>query len=198
MASREWSVVGWWRLSCELRAQKRICAFPILSFILSTSMELDADLKDTLLRTSDWLADTKDPWWILGSAAIALLGVDPNGVRDIDVLVSERDAEALMIHHSLENRFDGGTTCFRSNTFILPNLGALRVEVMAGYEIRVKDEWLNVWPQTRFSVVVSGSVLWIPEAREQIEILRMLNRPKDLGRIELIEAAITAQRLTSP
>ncbi|MEO1552846.1 MAG: hypothetical protein AAFR82_02850 [Pseudomonadota bacterium] len=153
-------------------------------------MALEAALKTTLLRTADWLAGTRDPWWVLGSAAIALLGIDPHGIGDIDVLVSERDAKALIERHSLTNQSDGGTDKFRSNVFILPALGKYRVEIMAGYEIRLANEWTPVWPQTRRSVDLSGTSLWVPDAAEQIEILRMLNRPKDLDRIERIARAI--------
>ena len=153
-------------------------------------MDLNAELKDSLSRTADWLADTRDPWWILGSAAIALIGVNPNGVRDIDVLVSEQDAQDLMTRNCLENQSDGGTARYHSNTFLLPELGPYRVEVMAGYKIRSNDEWANVWPRTRVAVEVAGSILWVPEASEQIDILRRLNRPKDRSRIELIKTAI--------
>ena len=153
-------------------------------------MALDAELKTTLLRTADWLADTNDPWWVLGSAAIALLGIDPKGIADIDVLVSERDALALMKRHSLKNHSDGGTDQFRSNIFVLPKLGTYRVEVMAKYEIRQANQWKRVWPKTRIPVDISGTFLWVPDAAEQIKILRMLNRPKDFERIEQIERAI--------
>ena len=153
-------------------------------------MALDAELNTTLLRTAEWLAGNNDPWWVLGSAAIALMDIDPRGIGDIDVLVSERDALALIKRHSLKNYSDGGTDRFRSNFFILPVLGRYRVEVMAGYKIRQADKWAPVWPKTRIPVNISGTSLWVPEATEQIEILRMLNRPKDLARAEQIERAI--------
>lgn len=153
-------------------------------------MALDAELKTTLLNTAHWLADTNDPWWVLGSAAIALLGIDPRSIGDIDVLVSERDALALMKRRSLKNHSDGGTDKFRSNIFVLPILGKRRVEVMAGYKICLANEWKPIWPKTRNPVDISGTSLWVPDAAEQIELLRMLNRPKDLERVELIERAI--------
>ena len=36
-----------------------------------------------------------DEWWIIGSAAAALAGADIAEVRDVDLLLSERDATAL-------------------------------------------------------------------------------------------------------
>lgn len=61
---------------------------------------------------------------------------------------------------------------------------------MSGYKTRQADKWAPVWPKTRIPVNISGTSLWVPEATEQIDILRMLNRLKGLARAEQIERAI--------
>ncbi len=137
----------------------------------------------TLQQVADLLADTQDPWWVLGSAAMALIGGDPGEVGDIDVLVSGRDAEALMQAFALTNQADGGTPQFRSDYYLVPQLGALRVEIMAGYQICCGDAWQPVTPASRQAVTVGPATLLVPDRQEQIELLQRLGRPKDLARL---------------
>jgi hypothetical protein len=48
-------------------------------------------LGETLARVADALAGARHPWWIIGSAAVALHGADVT-VGDVDVLLGEEDA----------------------------------------------------------------------------------------------------------
>ncbi len=136
-----------------------------------------------LQATADFLSDTDDPWWVLGSAAMALIGVDPGEVRDIDVLVSPRDAQALMRVHGLTNQADGGTHRFRSHYFLQPNLGDIPVEVMSGYQIFESGSWLPVAPASRLAVTVGEATAFVPDRADQIDLLKRLGRPKDLNRL---------------
>jgi hypothetical protein len=49
------------------------------------------ELGETLARVADALAEARQPWWIIGSAAVALHGADVT-VGDVDVLLGEADA----------------------------------------------------------------------------------------------------------
>lgn len=144
---------------------------------------LSAGEQNTLQRVSELLSHAADPWWVLGSAAMALIGVDPGQIGDIDVLVSLRDAERLGDAHQLQNQADGGTEQFRSSVFLQPDLGERRVEIMSGYEIRRGDKWEPVQPASRLRVMLDDAALFVPERWEQIEILNRLARPKDRERI---------------
>lgn len=137
-----------------------------------------------LRRITEFLSETADPWWVLGSAAMALIGVDPGEIRDIDVLVSASDAEALMTAYSLPNEADGGTEGFRSTYFLKPDLGDVPVEVMGGYQIRTAGLWTPVEPLSRQRITIDNAVVYIPNRKEQIEILKQLGRPKDLARLK--------------
>lgn len=142
-------------------------------------------------KTAEFLSDMADPWWVLGSGAIALLGLDPKGVRDIDVLISKRDALVLMQKHNLPNRADGGNERFRSDIFLLPELGDFRVELMSNYCIRHNDDWVVVQPSSRIKVQIADATLYVPALCEQIELLSLLGRPKDHHRIQLLKNART-------
>ena len=137
-----------------------------------------------LRRVAEFLSETADPWWVLGSAAMALIGVDPGEIRDIDVLVSAGDAEALMTAYSLPNEADGGTDRFRSTYFLKPDLGDVPVEVMGGYQIRTAGLWTSVEPLSRQRITLDDAKIYVPNLSEQMEILKQLGRPKDLARLK--------------
>jgi len=150
---------------------------------------LGSDHITTLERISDFLAENVDPWWILGSAAIALIDIDPGEVRDIDVLVSPRDGARLMRAHELENQADGGTDRYRSDTVLRPELGNVPVEFLSNYFIKAKEQWVPLAPETRQSINLDGATLFVPDLNEQLEILVRLGRQKDLRRVEMIQLA---------
>ncbi len=147
-------------------------------------MILPAPHRDTLRRVAVFLAETRDPWWIVGSVAMALIDIDPGDIRDIDVLVSEQDADGLMRRHGLDNAVDGGTDRFKSNILLYPPLGPVSVEVMGNYRIRQGETWHLVKPQTRQKVVLDGIDLFVPDRSEQAQLLQRLGRPKDLQRLK--------------
>lgn len=156
---------------------------------MNAAMLFQSDHIETLKSLARFLSATKDPWWVLGSAAIALTGTDPDGIRDIDVLVSLRDSAELMRLHQLENQADGGNALFRSDVFLRPQLGSVPVEVMSNYCINADGEWDPLSPKTRESVELAGAQLYVPDLLEQLTILRSLGRPKDLQRIALLQSA---------
>lgn len=142
-------------------------------------------LHQTVLQaTADFLGDTDDPWWVLGSAAMALIGVDPGEIRDIDVLVSPRDAQKLMHVHRLANQADGGTDRFRSDCFLQPCLGDIPVEVMSGYRIFERGDWVSVAPATRLAITLGAATVFVPDRADQIDLLKRLGRPKDMERLQ--------------
>ena len=57
---------------------------------------LSADLRQTLVMTADAMRHARDPWWVISSAAVALHGVTPIEVGDVDVLMSAADAQWAM------------------------------------------------------------------------------------------------------
>ncbi len=149
---------------------------------------LSQPLKTTLEEVTVYLDQTHDPWWILGSAAVALKGYDPGEVRDIDVLVSLSDAARLMQHWGSLDEVDGGTANYRSQHFLKPALGPVPVEIMAGYEICEKGRWLSVWPMTRDAIKIGSTTLFVPGDEELISIFRRLGRDKDFDRINAMTA----------
>ncbi|GAB5453786.1 MAG: hypothetical protein Hens2KO_00150 [Henriciella sp.] len=141
----------------------------------------------TLERLVRLLAVTKDPWWILGSAAVYLKGYDPGRIGDIDVLLSGADARRVMSDRGLNNQMDGGTQRYRSAYVLKPKLGDMPVELLAGYEIFQNGVWTSVWPVRRTAIAYKDSEVFVPSDEELIAIFEQLGRAKDFDRIRSMQ-----------
>lgn len=116
------------------------------------------------------------PWSLIGSGALILLGAPIGEAADLDVVTSVagagrlRAAWAAWLAPGPGKDPDGP---FRSEDFARYETPWGPVEVMGG--LRVRGRVLEV----------SGSV---PAAAEQLRILRLFGRPKDLAKAATLEA----------
>ena len=146
----------------------------------------DAAFVTTLHLLADVMGRSRDPWWIIGSAAVALHGGDPGTIADIDVIVSRRDLDALYDTLPLTNTPDASKQMFTSDLFGLWSEPALDVEFMTGLKVRSGSDWQDVEPQTREAVTIGDASLFVPEKQELIAILHSFGRDKDLRRAATI------------
>jgi hypothetical protein len=155
-------------------------------------MSLPAPLNDTLASVAAIMADARDPWWIIASAAAALHGASPITVADVDVLLSVEDARLLLPVLGVAPYQAPPNPLFRSE--VLAKWPALPVPVdfMAGFEHRVGDAWHPVWPATRQAITIGAATVYVPERDELRRIIAEFGRPKDLERARLLA------ELTSP
>ncbi|MEH3104079.1 MAG: hypothetical protein PGN12_09265 [Sphingomonas phyllosphaerae] len=135
-----------------------------------------------LVQVATALRDARDPWWVIGSAAVRLHGGDTS-VADIDVLTSAQDAERLLETWAGAATIGGASDRFRSHPFARLDGAALPVEVMADLELRTESGWQRVRPLTR---VARGDV-FVPDRDELRAILRAFGRGKDLARAALLD-----------
>jgi hypothetical protein len=148
---------------------------------------MDQPLVDGLREVAALSPSLQDPWWLIGSAAMALAGLEGLDVADIDLLVSERDAAAALSAWLIPPEPPGGNDRFCSLVYGR-RPGALVIEVMAGLQVKTPRGWTAVRPQTRRPVGFGGAALYIPETPELIAICRLFGRPKDLERARALEA----------
>jgi hypothetical protein len=148
-------------------------------------------LEATFLRLAVELQSARDPWWVIGSAALALCGLAPERVKDVDLIVSPADAERLMRRHGLDNFADGGSAQFRSELLLRPDFGAVPVEILASFHIRHGADWQPVCPQTRVEIPLAGLALFVPSRGELAAIFRRCGRPSDLVHAGMLEGAET-------
>jgi hypothetical protein len=141
------------------------------------------ELAATLGDVARAAAGLPGPWWLIGSAAAVLLGLDETPA-DVDVLTGEADARRLIAALGAAPLPADGTPLFRSTVFAQIRSTPVAVDVMGGFEVRTAAGWTRVWPATR--VAVGG--VFIPDAAEQARICRLFGRPKDLARAARLEA----------
>ncbi|MCE3288158.1 MAG: hypothetical protein K0R83_170 [Caulobacter sp.] len=150
----------------------------------------DLDLTPRLVETLDRAARAgrglAEPWWIFGSAAMALAGVRGLDPPDVDVISTPEGAAALLERLGGE-RVAGASDRFRSVVFGKCLEGPLPVEVMGGFEVATAEGWAPVILRTRRRIAWPAGDLWIAEAAEQAAVCRLFGRPKDLARAAALD-----------
>ena len=124
-----------------------------------------------------------DPWVLIGSAAARLAGAEVT-VADVDVLVSVRDADALIDHWRArqdESHAPADSDRFRSR-FARFDFPGLPLELMGGLELRGDSGWAPVRIDDIVMLDVAGVAVPVPAVSEQIRVLESFGRPKDLRR----------------
>jgi len=150
--------------------------------------QINANLERVLDVIARDAADLADPWWVFGSAAMALVGVPGLSPPDVDLIVSERDARALIATWNAAPVKAAPSPLFRSRIFAKALVAGHPVEIMAGFESCSDGAWAPVLPRTRQELPWKGERLFTPTAAEQAEICRRFGREKDLARVALLEA----------
>jgi hypothetical protein len=143
---------------------------------------------DELRRLLEHLAPDLDryaaPWGLIGSGALMLIGAPFDEAADLDVVTSAEAARRLLDAWAAW-RVDGPSKApdgpFRSEVFARFATPWGAVEVMGG--LRVRGAALAI------EALESGPPL--PTAAEQLRILRLFGRPKDLEKAARLEAWLT-------
>lgn len=120
---------------------------------------------------------------MIGSAAAYLAGLLDEPIADVDLLTSARDAWALLEVAGRPVEPPQPSELFRSAVFGRLRTAPLPIEVMG--ELRLASlGWRALRPRDRIGVAAGGATLFIPSAAEQIRILRLFGRDKDMHRAE--------------
>lgn len=149
-------------------------------------MDLPLPLRAALGEVATIMAPARHDWWIIASAALALHGVDPGPVRDVDVLFDPRDTDAVLAPLGLDPRRGTGDGRFRSDLFVTWTGGALPVELFAGFALFEGDAWTPVALATRQVLALDGHRLYVPSRDELHALLLRFGRDKDVKRAGLL------------
>ena len=139
------------------------------------------DLLVLLDRFAPDLEAMGEPWTVIGSGALILLGLPLQAANDLDIVTSVDGAGRLRTvwagwHCPAEAKLPDGP--FRSEDFARYETLWGPVEVMGG--LKVRGEPLVIGAR--------HADLPIPSASEQLRILRLFGRPKDLAKAAQLEA----------
>lgn len=130
-------------------------------------------------------------WWIIGSTAMTLSGIETREPDDVDVLGPARMLLDLLRRWGVEPGEARSSDRFRSHPYARASLpGCTPIETMGDLHVRHGDAWLPVRPRTRIAVAMGRHTFHVPALAEQIEILRLFGRPKDIEKARLIEASL--------
>jgi len=137
------------------------------------------------------LSQLRDEFFIIGASALILSDLPINDTKDIDLLTSSRDADKLKefwkerkLNYNPED-----TTRFKSN-FARFQFGFLDVEVMGDLEVYSKGQWRKVVINNFKTVPLAGSQIKVPTLVEQVRILQLFGRQKDIDKIVLVKKMI--------
>lgn len=130
----------------------------------------------------------REPWWLIGSAALHISGVPGIEVHDIDVLVADADAVRLLAgwHERLDDAFQPERTDLFRSRFGRVDGFALPLEVMGDLKLRRDGEWQLVRPTDRILIRWQGFSVPVPSLPAQRAILESFGRAKDLAKAEVV------------
>ena len=138
---------------------------------------------------ADLCIPATDPWWILSSAAVALHGAPVDNARDVDLLMSGRNAKATLLLVGVQPATGQATDLFRSTVLGTWDGPPLAVDIFGDFDFAGRGGWSRVAPQTREPVAIGAHTLFVPSADELTQMLTSFGRPKDLARARLLRSA---------
>ena len=131
----------------------------------------------------------KDNFYLIGSAALSLSGIKLDKISDIDILVSDRDADFLMA--AWENRLMKEHTTKDDDLFYSKfaryKFPFLDIEMMGELKVNIHGIWERVEIKENESIALEGLEIRVPTLSEQKRILQLFGREKDKKRIKLID-----------
>ena len=135
------------------------------------------------------LQTLKDNYFVIGSCALILSGVPIEMTSDLDLLVSNEDAEQLKSVWAYRRRrsFEPSNQhLFRSN-FGRFDFGELDVEAMGELKVFTNNEWKTLQIKNWIEISIGECKIKIPTLEEQKMIFNLFGREKDKLKAQLIE-----------
>ena len=148
---------------------------------------MDAALASALGQVAEAAEAAREPWWIIGSAAMALHGAVLT-VGDVDLLMSRSDAAELLTRCGVAPGPGSQHDRFRSDVFGQLRLGRYTVEVMGGFHVHDGAKWCPVVPASRVLAQLGHAELFVPSVADLVAMCRLFGRPKDAQREGLLLA----------
>jgi hypothetical protein len=150
---------------------------------------MEQQLRNGLEFLAMHIPSDADDWWIIGSAALVISGMEGLMPEDIDVVSTKRTLDKLLINAGAELALPKPHALFRSDPFRrIVREGALDIEVQGDLEVCRDGEWTPLVIVTREPIQIGKLQVYVPSLGEQAEIFRLFGRPKDVAKAVMIEA----------
>jgi len=136
---------------------------------------------------SPYLSQLKNDYWFIGSSSLSLQGIAVD-FADIDLLTSSEDAIGLMEQlkgYKVSYTPPNDNHKYRSN-FTRFLIAGYAVEVMGDLEINYNGDWVHVMDTIRKTkrIAINHHVLPVPSLHDQLTIYKLLDREKDIHKIQ--------------
>ncbi|HVZ30145.1 MAG TPA: hypothetical protein VG839_07100 [Asticcacaulis sp.] len=143
-------------------------------------------MRDRLAATLDLIAAKApvgaDDWWLIGSAAAALMGVDMEP-EDVDIFGGTATIRRFCDALGSQPKPPAPHTLFKSEPFeIFAGEGLLPIELMGDMQLWRNGAWTPLVISSRIAVAVTGGTVYVPSLAEQAEIFTAFGRDKDLDK----------------
>lgn len=153
-----------------------------------------ADIEALVRRLAPDLARLDEPWTIIGSGALMIVGLPVGDCPDLDIVTTAAGAERLERAWAAWRQADYApdpAAAFRSrfSRYLAPE-GA--IEVMGDLKLRTAQGWRPVTVRAMETRRFAGLDLPLPTPAEQLRILHEFGRPKDLAKARRLEAWMAA------
>lgn len=147
------------------------------------------DLARLLERLAPALERVGEPWVIIGSGALMILGLPLEDCPDLDILTTAAGAE----------RLEGAWAEWRAGGYAPDPVAPFRsrfsryeapeggFEVMGDLELNTAEGWRPVRAEAVERRAFGRGAWPIPTGTEQLRILRLFGRPKDLAKAAELE-----------
>lgn len=146
-------------------------------------------LATSLCAVAKVMAPAQRPWWIIGSAAVALHLDRSIDVADVDVLLFPDDARLVRQQLGISSPTAEAHHLFRSEEYFTWTGNGLPVEFMAGLSVFTGNEWTKIAMRTRQAFATGTASIYTPDVDELAGLLKLFGRPKDKERLALLEKA---------
>jgi len=145
-------------------------------------MAMTAALAETLSMLAQAVQDAEDDWWLIGSAAVVLHGGQVPLLKDVDLMMSARDAEAVLRRVGGKRGGAEPSERFQSDIFGVWSEPPVPIEIFGGFRLATGGAWREVSFATREPVAVGSAHVFVPSAAELVRLLHSFGRAKDLER----------------
>jgi len=152
-------------------------------------MTVEEKIFYTMKEASHSLLLLKDNFYLIGSAALSLSGVKLDKIYDVDILVSDSDADFLRTewgHRLIKEHITTDDELF-SSKFARYKFSLLDIEIMGELKVNKQGIWERLEISACESLTVGNFEIKIPTLDEQKRILQLFGREKDKKRIKLID-----------
>lgn len=152
-------------------------------------MDTNQKLYNSLKHIQEITKHVTSDWVIIGSAAAHLSGADlmPS---DVDFCASTGMVARLIGSDIGHNVVKHGQTIFSNPYATITPPGGLPIDFMGDLSVLSAGEWKKLEFKSRKKIRFDFGDIYIPEIWEQIAILEMFGRDKDLAKLPLLQALL--------